>query len=859
MVRSQLALLFLLVFCGYGWSQNNFQKDIKPILSKYCYKCHDADTQKGDLRLDLAHSEDDLIKHRKEWLRSLELIKEREMPPKKPFPSQLEIEKLTTYLDKTLHNYDWSKIKNPGFVSMSRLTNIEYQNSVSNVFNLEFFKNVSLIKDAEGDSGFTNDRDNLGLSTNALIKYIEEAEQYVDAYLSYRQKPYSQNFNLELKGKKRLSLGHNKSKSLAMIAPFTGVYLLTLDLSSNRHKKTGIEVYVNNSLVFSSPVNGLDPKLYEVPIFLKKGSTNLVIYYSEKAAALFSDKRIKEKAPEKIYKATFQAFKKAPKVPIPAQHKNNPKYKAAYNEINKKIANAHKSLVAADLLLQLPKLPDDRSMLYGLEGVLKCKQAQKILNISDGAIKQMVAKAINRNLPKECGEKLKEFNKKYDALYGHKNERAGNLSIGKVALAGPYLSKNSKDPRRLLSKVTNKETARKLLYYYAVKAFKRQVSQSDLEPMIGVFDKTFNETKSLEHAFRDALVTLITSPKFMLHRNTPPKTGTEIDNFQKVSRLSYFLWQTIPDASLLRMARDKTIAKPENTRKQIQRMIADERFENFCKTFTTEWLNIDNINGVSIYLKQLMQKEPEMLISKVFKENRNIFELIDADYTFLNEHLARHYDLPGITGDEMRLVKLKDKTRGGLVTMGGVLAATSLPRRTSPVHRGAWIVDTIFGEELPLPPDNVPELPAKVPGAKTLREKLERHRKDPNCASCHARIDPYGFALENYDNIGRWRDNERRGVPIDSSMILKNGIKTNDISGFKKYLLKYKGNDIRRSLIERVLSYALGRKLQYYDEPAIQKIITHMKKNKDKSHSLIEGVILSYPFWNQKIQEDQHE
>ncbi|MCM8529889.1 MAG: DUF1588 domain-containing protein [Lentisphaeraceae bacterium] len=859
MVRSQLALLFILVFSCDTVSQTTFEKDIKPILGKYCYKCHDADTQKGDLRLDLAKSEDDLIKSRKHWLRSLELIKDREMPPKKPFPSQLEIEKVTNYLDKTLHNYDWSKIKNPGFVSMSRMTNLEYQNSVANVFNLEFFKNVSLIKDAEGDSGFTNDRDNLGLSTNALVKYIEEAEQYVDAYLSYKNKPYSQNFDLDIKGKKRLSLGHNKSKSMATVVPFTGVYLLTMELSSNRHPKTGIEVYVNNNLVFSSPVNGMESKAYKVPVFLKKGSTNLVVYYSEKAAALFTDKRVKEKIPESIHQAARKAAKAAPKLSIPAQHKNNPKYKTAYAEINRKISNAQMALVAADLLMQLPKLPDDRGILYGLEGVLKCKQAQKLLKLSDGDIKKMVAKAINRNLPQECGEKLREFNTKYDALHGYKNEKAGNLSIGKISLAGPYLSSNSKDPKRLISKVTNKETARKLLYYYAVKAFKRQVSQADLNPMIAVFDKTFKETKKLEYAFRDALVTLITSPKFMLHRNTPPKVGTEIDDFQKVSRLSYFLWQTIPDASLLRMARDKTVSKPENITKQVQRMIADKKFENFCKTFTSEWLNIGNINGVSLYLKGLMQKEPEMLISKVFKENRNVFELIDANYTFLNEHLARHYDMPGVKGEEMRLVKLKDKTRGGLVTMGGVLAATSLPRRTSPVHRGAWIVDTIFGEELPLPPDNVPELPAKVPGAKTLREKLERHRKDPNCASCHARIDPYGFALENYDSIGRWRDDERRGVPIDSSMILKNGIKTTDIADFKKYLLKYRGDQIRRSLIERVLSYALGRKLKYYDEPAIQKIITHMKRNKDKSHSLIEGVVQSYPFWNQKIQEDEHE
>lgn len=840
-------------------AQHDFKKDIKPLLEKYCYKCHDADVQKGDLRLDQFNSEDDLIKERKMWLHGLDLIKQKEMPPKKPFPSQLELEKLISYLDKALNNYDWSKIKNPGFVSLARMTNTEYQNSVSDVFDLKFHKKVSLIQDSEGDSGFTNDRDNLGLSTNALIKYIEEAEQYVDAFLAFQQPQWNHTFDLTDKGKKKVVLGHNKSTNMSTAVPFTGVYKLSINAAAVRNQKTGIEIYINNQLVYNSSIEGQEIKEYSIPVFLKKGAAAIVVYYSVRNAGIYRDERTTLRVPQNIHRESYLASKKAPKMKIPEQFKNNKNAGKAISEINKKIQTAWKAMAAAKMLTELNPIPDERGIVSPLDRVLKTKDAWKLLKVSEKELNKIIKQEMGRDIRKEASEILKKYNDKYYKTYGHRFENAGQLRLDRLKLEGPYLSEGSKSPMRFLAKPKSRDYANKLFYYFAVKSFKRQVSKEDLVPVLGVYDKIYAHTKNHDIAFRDALVSLITSPKFMLHRNELPKSGTEIDDFQKVSRLSYFLWQTIPDSTLLRMAKNNTIKKPENLRKQLQRMILDPKFSNFTKTFTREWLNINSIkesNGISEYIKRLMIEEPEMLIHKVFSENRNIFELIDPGYTFANEVLARYYDIKGVTGSEMKLIKLSDQKRGGLLSMGGVLCSTSLPNRTSPVHRGAWIVETILGEELPLPPDNVPELPDKIKGARTLREKLEIHRKDPNCASCHARIDPYGFALENYDQLGRWRDTEKHGAPIDSSMILKDGKKSDDIAGFKRYLMTSKKDAVRRNLIERVLSYALGRKLQFYDEPAIQKIIDKMKKHDDKAFFLIEGVVESYPFWNQKLQEE---
>ncbi|MCM8530419.1 MAG: DUF1588 domain-containing protein [Lentisphaeraceae bacterium] len=833
-----------------------FEKSVKPIIEKYCYKCHDEDVQKGDLRLDEVLTEDHVIQHRKEWLRVLEQIKSKEMPPKKPYLPQAELDTVVKWLDNALHNYDWSKIKNPGYVSLARLTNKEYTNSVEDVFRINFHKKSAFIKDAEGDSGFTNDRDNLGMSISSLNKYFDEASKYAEAFLAYKNETWSKSFKLG-KGDKPAMLRNNKSHTEAIDFPFTGVYKMCVNAQASRKNVTGFMVMINNVAVHHQSVSGEKAQVYEFPVFVEKGAGTVVIHFSATSAAIYNDGRIQHKVKGETIREISKAARAYPRMEMPAKYKGKKDYQVAYREINGKLQKAYRGIMAVDVLLKQNPMPDDRSQLYGLSRVLECKKAEVIFKKSGKEMRQWIAKEIGRDLVKECRQASDRYYEKFNKLYGKDNDSLDPLNLYSFSFTGPFLSKNSQDPKKYLSMPKTRKSAETIIRYLAIRAFRKKVTNAELIPILKVYDLTFKETRSYDVALRDSLISLLTSPYFLLLRNDLPEKGTEIDDFQKVSRLSYFLWQTVPDVTLLRAANTAKINDPKVLRQQLQRMISSDKFDSFCRSFTHEWLNINGITGVSGYLKEQLRKEPELLFRKIFKENRNIFELIDPNYTFLNQTLAKKYGISGVKGDEMRLVKLRDKRRGGLLTMGGILNATSLPERTSPVIRGAWIVETIFGEELPLPPDDVAEIPAKNKSPKTVRQILEQHRKDPSCAGCHSRIDPYGFALENYDPIGRWREKEEGNhKPIDSSMILKSGQKTKSVAEFKSYLMRYKKDDIRRNLVERVLAFALGRKLQYYDEPAIQKIIAKVKANGDKSFFLIEAVVQSYPFLNQQLQKE---
>ena len=853
-------ILCLLLTIQFVSAKGVFEKDIKPILEKYCYKCHDEDVQKGDIRLDLALTEEDVVKERKLWLRALHQLEEEEMPPKKPFLSEAENKTIIEWLDKTLHHYDWSKVKNPGYVSLSRLTNEEYKNSVRDLFGVDFHKGSNWVSDPEGDSGFTNDRDNLSISISSMNKYLLEAEEYVDGLLSYQEKPWTKEINM---GK---SLKFETNPEQANITfPFTGVYKLTVKASAQGQPITGMRVMLNGRKIFGKTIRGNEPKEYSIPVFAQKGFAILMVYVSTGDAALYSDDRVKFPISKSLKNKIKQASKNPPQLKIPDKYKNNKKIVDAYRQVNKVAARCYSSKKAAEIYMKMEKMPDD---LEPIRGLLK---GSVPTNISNGRLSVLLGISTKQMFAKwkeETGEdfgvdfsqyrKIREaFKKKYNEQYGYKKDILGKLKVESLRFEGPFLPAGSKDPKPLLNKVTNRESVIKALKFYTGRAFRNKVSQTDVQPFLKVYDETMKETGSHKASFRDSLISILVSPRFLLHRNEMDIKSSKIDQFQIASRLSYFLWQSMPDSQLFGLASGSKLSDEKLIHNEINRMVADEKFSAFCEAFSKEWLNLESIQGVSPLLEKAMRLESQLLLKRVFQENRNLFELIEADYTYLNELLARHYEIEGVKGDHMRLVSLNTGRRGGLLTMGSMLSATSLPSRTSPVNRGAWIVETILGEELPPPPDGVPELPANAgKGPKTLRQELEKHRQDPKCAGCHDRIDPYGFILENFDKIGRWRDKEGT-KKIDSKMTMKSGDVCKDITVFKSLVVKQQHEAIRRNLVERTLSFALGRKLKYYDEPAIMKIINQLKKNNDKAQTLLEGIVDSYPFLNQQLQEDE--
>jgi hypothetical protein len=326
--------------------------------------------------------------------------------------------------------------------------------------------------------------------------------------------------------------------------------------------------------------------------------------------------------------------------------------------------------------------------------------------------------------------------------------------------------------------------------------------------------------------------------------------------------LSFFLWSSIPDEPLLTLAEHGQLTNPATLEKETRRMLADPRaVDALVNNFAAQWLNLRRVEEVvvdpdkypnyDLSLLQGFRKETELFVGSTIQEDRSVVDLLDADYTFVNERVARHYDIPGVSGSRFRRVSLPDHSRrGGLLGEGALLATTSYPDRTSPVLRGKWLLNNIFGLPIPPPPPGVDtNLTENRAGAapKTIRERLEQHRKVPTCNSCHSVIDPLGFALENFDVIGGWRTIDEAGKPVDASGSTTSGQKIEGLSGLRALLLA-QPEQFPRTVTEKLLAYALGRRIEYYDEPAVRKIVRDATAQNYRWSSLILGIVESPSF-----------
>jgi Protein of unknown function (DUF1592)/Protein of unknown function (DUF1588)/Protein of unknown function (DUF1585) len=338
-----------------------------------------------------------------------------------------------------------------------------------------------------------------------------------------------------------------------------------------------------------------------------------------------------------------------------------------------------------------------------------------------------------------------------------------------------------------------------------------------------------------------------------------------ISDLELASRLSFFLWSSIPDDELLDAAAAGMLKNAPVLEKQVRRMLADARSESLTHNFGGQWLLVRNLTtarpgetyalAFDETLRQSMQRETELLLDSVVRENRGVMELLTADYTFLNERLAEHYGIPNVQGSHFRRVALPaDSPRGGLLGHGSILTVTSPAIRTSPVIRGKWILNNILGAPPPDPPPNVPALSDRRTQAKvqTMRERMAQHRSNPACASCHSMIDPTGFALENFDAIGRWRTVDESYNAIDASGALPDGTTFNGVSELRAALTKHPERFVN-TVTEKLLTYALGRGVEYYDMPAVRKILKDAAPDGYRMQSIVLGIVKSYPFQFRRI------
>ena len=408
----------------------------------------------------------------------------------------------------------------------------------------------------------------------------------------------------------------------------------------------------------------------------------------------------------------------------------------------------------------------------------------------------------------------------------------------------------------------NAACARKILAPLARKAYRRPPTRKELKGLTGFVRMVENDEGSFEEGIRLAIEAILLSPQFLfrIERDRAPDDPDKmhpVNDYELAARLSYFLWSSMPDDELLQLADEGRLRGPEVLHTQVKRMLADAKSAALVENFAGQWLELRNLPlayrdretfpEFNRDLRRAMGKETRLFFEAIVHEDRSVLEFLDADYTFVNELLAKHYGIEGVEGEEFRRVKVDGKQRGGVLTQGSLLTLTAHATRTSPVLRGKWILENILGTPPPPPPPNVPRLEnasGKIEGS--LRERMEQHRSDATCKSCHARMDPLGFAMENYDAIGRWRTMDGE-TPIDASGTLPTGESFTGPAELKAFLLGRK-DDFVGTLTEKMLTYALGRGLERYDRPAVEEIARAVTDDEYRFSRLVLGIVQSMPF-----------
>ncbi|MEM8735801.1 MAG: DUF1592 domain-containing protein, partial [Planctomycetota bacterium] len=418
---------------------------------------------------------------------------------------------------------------------------------------------------------------------------------------------------------------------------------------------------------------------------------------------------------------------------------------------------------------------------------------------------------------------------------------------------------NEQDSSRVANSIMNR---------FVSHAYRRPLEQDEKERLASRYRTLRQSGVSHQEGIRTIIRETLISPNFLFKfEELRSESGKfRVDDWELASRLSYFLWASKPDDELFRLAKSNQLHLPEVLDAQVLRMLIAPKANSLGEIFAAQWLGSQHM-GTRVRLDPIdnpwctdslmaaMRDETALFFSSLVRENAKIGELISCEYTFVNEELAKHYGIRGVRGSEMRRIDIEDKDRRGVLGHASVLAVTSFPYRTSPVVRGKWVLDTLLGTPPPPPPPNVSELSEELleNDRLTVRQKLERHRRSPSCSACHSEMDPLGLALENYDWFGRYRDRYERGR-IDSRGSLPNGTEFDGLAGLRNVIIEQRHDDLVRQVASKLLSYALGRQLEYYDEPALRKVLNSLAAEDYRFQSLITAIVRSEPFQYKQVQ-----
>lgn len=764
----------------------------RATLEQYCVLCHNETLKTGGLMLDKVDI-DNVSKDPAIWEKVVRRLRTQSMPPVgMPRPDEAGYDALAGYVESALDTAAAAN-PNPGRPSaVHRLNRAEYTNAIRDLLALEV-DGESLLPADEAGAGFDNSGEILSVSELLMERYLIAARQISrTAVGDPTLRPMATTFSTPKAGlqidreSEDLPFGSRGGLVVKYGFPLDGEYVLKIRLQRTK----GIE---------GPRIIGLgEPREIDVRL-------------DGKRVKLFTIGGETDRSPDEIEKSLEVRFQ----------------------------ARAGTRLVGVTFLNEE----------LAAEGMLRPLQAELQL-------KGWGPRDDSRRPP---GVESVSVSGPFNA-----QATTTTASRSKIFVCSPQ---RAKDEERC---------AKKILSQLARHAYRRPVTTADTDSLMKYYraGRDAQQTGNrFEEGIRMALETILVSPDFLFRIELdPPQPGIHrIADIELASRLTFFLWSSIPDEQLLSLASAGRLSRPDVLQQQVRRMLADPRAKTLVDNFFGQWLGLRNVKTHSPDiiafpdfdddLREAFQQETSLLFSSMLREDRSVVELLNADYTFANERLARHYGIPHVYGSHFRRVTLADENRWGILGKGAVLTVTSLPNRTSPVLRGKWVMENIMGTPPPPPPPDVPAFPEDKNTdftRLTVRQKMETHRANPFCAQCHSRMDPLGFAFDNFDPVGKWRQAEMVQIlaspelpvvynAIDSSGVLPNGTEFKGPTELRKILLSDPENFVH-VVVDRLLTYALGRGLDYYDAPAVRQIVRDAAANEYAWSSIIFGIVKSTPF-----------
>ena len=820
--HSKYALLLALLPVALAKGETTFDGAIQPFLAKNCYACHNSKVSSGRLNLEAYKNAAAVTQDRERWEHIVHKLETGEMPPKGiPAPDQADVNAVTRWVQGEFEKADRLVKPDPGHVTARRLNRAEYNNTVRDLLGVDLRPADNFPQDDSG-YGFDNIGDVLSLSPVLLERYLSAAEKVTRAALfgPDSMKPamvrYQPPFRRRADG---TAGGSYKGPASFTIThyDFTG-----LTMPSALHVTHWFPV--DAEYLFRCTPAGQRPGGSE-PI-------QLAIWIDGKIAKQIELHPLDENAAIADISGQMREFRTR--------------------------VSAGEHWVAVTFLRQFDGLPAEYGGLNPTRRPPPPPQDFSFLKPPADSTPEQVEKFKKR---------IEEFRKrKLDV---------NNIRIDNVEVGGPYNPDKGPSPESLkriyvcghLDGHHVPGCDRKIVANFASRAYRRPATPGEIDKLVTLVGLAQKHGDSFQEGIALALEAAMVSPQFLfrIERDDKPAsadTVRSISDSELASRLSYFLWSSTPDEELVHCAEQKSLRRPEVLEAQVRRMLKDAKSSALVQEFGGQWLEFRALESVKPdrerfpdfedYLRMSMRTETEMFFASIVREDRSILDFIDGKYTFLNERLAQLYKVPGVTGPEFQRVDLTNTPeRGGILTQASVLTVSSYATRTSPVLRGKWILENILNAPPPPPPPNVPILDeAAVGSSGSLRQQLEKHRANATCASCHSRMDPLGFGLENYDAIGAWRTQDGK-FPIDSSGSLPDGRSFEGPEGLKKILIADRGH-FAECVSEKLLTYALGRGLERYDRPTIRTITSHLAAHDYRFSSLVLEIVNSLPFQMQR-------